>query len=372
MAGDTKPTRGTTTTTTTTGRTTRFASSRSTTRSYNIEPAPIVLEIQSTIVRVGYAEQFQPQHVIKIDKPLFEGGDDSTSVITRSESEWYVALSPIMEQIYDRLMCKPSTRRVVLLTKPYPPTAFQNSVKQHLWNRNVPSVVELDTLQTVPIAQGWKRGLVVHLSREETVCVCHCDGYIIPYTYQIIPTGYNFLLEGTDDGNITLPTSDENVSRVETKINDRLLNLHSPDSLVVAILMCLQECPRDLRAHVVSNIVFCGDGVTLLPDLPRRVTKKVEQILESSTAAVKEEAESAAGSSSSSVVFGMIPIDMASLRPLAARLRLVSCAPHRPDWISWVGGSLYAAAWHKYDEDETPIPWIFPPKKLDETTAKIQ
>ena len=169
---------------------------------------------------------------------------------------------------------------------------------------------------------------------------------------------------------------------VATKINDTLLNMHSSDaSLVVAILMCLQECPRDLRSHVVSNIVFVGDGITLLPDLPRMVIKKVEQILLSGEEEVSTgggPSSSSSSSSSSTVVFGMIPIDMASLKPLATRLTLISCAPYRPDWISWVGGSLYAAAWNKYDEDETPIPWILPPpkeKKTDDTTTtttKIQ
>jgi hypothetical protein len=100
--------------------------------------------------------------------------------------------------------------------------------------------------------------------------------------------------------------------------------------------------------------------------------KKLEQILEAGpNNEVEEPADPSSSSSSptsSQTEYGMLTLDMARLRPLATRLTLVSCAPHRPDWISWVGGSLYAAAWNKYDEDETPIPWIFP--KAEDT--KIQ
>ena len=211
MAGDTTTTKAATTTTSV--RTTRFASSRSATRSYNIEPAPIILEIQSSIIRVGYAEQCSPQHIIKMDTPLFEGTENNDNggannlIITKSESEWYMLLSPIIERIYDRLMCKPSTRRVVLLYKPYAPTTFQVSLRQHLWNRGAPAIVELNTLQTIPITQGWKRGLIVHVEREEIICVCHCDGYIIPYTYQFVQTGYKYLLleeEETQGNNIII------------------------------------------------------------------------------------------------------------------------------------------------------------------------
>jgi hypothetical protein len=327
---------------------------------------------------VGYAEQSHPQHLIRMKDPIFDTND--TRYInnkTKTESEWYVILAPLVEQVYDRLMCKPSTRRVVCLLKPYAPTAFQNALQQHLWNRGVPGLVHLDTLQVVPMAQGWKRGLVVHVSREEAICVCHADGYVIPYTYQMVPVGYKALLEVPSSvEEETKESATSTTCRLpmpassESKMDETLLNPHDPNSLVVAILMCLQECPRDLRAHVVSNIVFCGDGVALFPDLPRRVVKKVEQLLQDEKSTEEEEPQQQQSTTAVSTggvgggpVFAMVPLDTASLRPLGPRLILSSTAPYRADWISWVGASLWAAAWNKYDEDETPIPWIFPKKE---------
>ncbi|KAG7354840.1 actin [Nitzschia inconspicua] len=358
-------------------RTTRFVSSRSGSRSFAIEPAPIILEFGSTIVRVGYAEQFQPQHLIALEDSIFDHDDNNKpktkTNVTKTESQWYLVLAPTMEQIYDRLMCKPSTRRVVCVYKPYAPVAFQKALTQHLWNLGVPAQVHVDSLQVVPIAQGWKRGLIVHVSREEAMCACYANGYIIPSTIQIVPTGYKALLHGkvnetTGKTTYTVPSSP---SELDSVMEEKLLNEHDPGSLVVALLMCFQECPLDLRAQIVSNVVFCGDGVVLLPDLPRRVVKKVEQLLERTQEEGSLEPSapsSATPSATGNPVYAMIPVNWSSLRPLAARLTLKSCAPHRADWISWVGASLWAATWNKYDEDETPIPWIFLPSNKAETT----
>jgi Actin len=363
-------------------RTTRFVSSRSGTRSFNIEPAPIILEFGSTVIRVGYAEQSRPQHLIAMEYAIFDDDDEDdfdnnyhnpiTNSKTKSESEWYLLLAPLIEQVYDRLMCKPSTRRVVCIYRPYAPMAFQKALTQHLWNQGVPAQVHVDGLQVVSMAQGWKRGLIVHVSREEAICVCCADGYVIPYTYQIVPTGYKALLKGTLDEATgkTVYRLPSTRSELDTVLEERVLNPHDPGSLVVALLMCLQECPRDLRAQVVSNVVFCGDGAALLPDLPRRVVKKVEQLLEHPQEEEEDvSAPSAEASTTASIdpVYAMIPINLENLRPLAARLALRSCAPHRSDWISWVGASLWAATWNKYDEDETPIPWIFSPINKSES-----
>jgi hypothetical protein len=217
----------------------------------------------------------------------------------------------------------------------------------------------------VPIAQGWKRGLVVHVTREEAICACYADGFVLPYTYQMVPAGYKYLLDQEKDEHTgrmhyILPSSKEDM---DAKLN-KLLDVRDAGSLVVAILMCLQACPRDLAAQVASHIVFCGDAIALLPDLPRRVTKKVEDMLEGENGSSDDDKavdSPGAFSSSNGPVFGMVPIDMKRLQPLAARLTLRSCTPYRADFVSWIGASLFAATWNKYDDDETPIPWIFPP-----------
>ena len=137
----------------------------------------------------------------------------------------------------------------------------------------------------------------------------------------------------------------------------------SLSSLVVAVLACLQKCPLDLRMSVVSNVIFCGDGVLLLPDLPRRVMKRVRDILKSENHDDDETRNDKDAHSSISTVpyttYGSAPLNVANLKALASNVALTSCAPYRADWICWVGASLWASVWNKYNDEETPIPWIF-------------
>jgi hypothetical protein len=338
--------------------------------SSKFEPVPIILEISSTVIRVGFAgEKSRPQHVLRIEGAIFDSHDydvdSSTSKKmnkTKTESEWYLILSPLIEQVYDRVMCKPSTRRVVCLysNQRYAPLPFRRALRQHLWNRGVPATVELDPLEVLPIAQGWTRGLAVNVTREEAYCVCLADGYTLPYTYQMVPSGgyKNWLHPQTKNG-VTEYVLPEQPKDPKDDKND---NDPSISSLVVAILVCLQKCPLDLRLNVVSNVVFCGDGVLLLPDLPRRVMKRVRDILRSENKDADETRNGKDANASLSTIpdtsFGSVPLDVTGLRALASSVALISCAPYRADSICWVGASLWAAVWNKYNDEETPIPWV--------------
>lgn len=378
-----------------TRRTTRYVTSSlrsSTTRSFHVERPPIILQIGSTIWRVGYADQVQPQHIIKIDTPIWDDQDDpnipsttptststsTTTTMTKTESEWYLVLSPVIEQVYDRLMCKPSTRRVVCLyPHPYISLSFQRALEQHLWNLNVPSMVQYDTLQLGPmIPLGLKRALIVQISNHDMICVCHADGYVLPYTYQMIPIGYTDLMIKTSVGSRTGDSGSDTKSSTsssyyyycafpspdvaEAKMNDLLLDEKDPhSSLVLAILSCLQQCPVDLRSSIVSNILFCGDGVVLFPDLPRLVVHRIQQLLtegpsESSLLSQQNRDDDV---TRNEVTTTRIPIQFNKLKPLASKVTLTSCGPYRPDWIAWIGASLWASTWNKYDDDETPIQW---------------
>jgi Actin len=358
--------------------------------SMQIDRRPLIVEFGTTIIRAGHADQFQPQHLIPLSKPLF---DNSSANINnnKTESQWYVTLSPIIELIYDRLMVKPSSRYVVCVTQSYVvPTSFINALQQHLWNRHVPGMVLLNTLQVGPPSVfGIKRSLMVQIHRYETVCGCHSDGYVLPFTYQSIPIGYEDMLRACSDrsassnattaatATATSAPSTEPQLKIPSSYNDDttgdggssssldklLVDINNPNSIIMAILLSLQECPRDVRSHVVSNIIFSGEGVTLLPDVPRRVTKQLQHVLESGGDQPQQPTATTTTTStiSSLPLLGIIPVDFKSLRPLASRVALLSCAPYRPDIVAWVGASLYATTWMKYDDDESPIPWVYPP-----------
>lgn len=156
----------------------------------NVGRPPIVLEWGSSIIRVGYAEQFQPQHIIPLPKGPFQELEEyktkktPASWVGEDESRWYRLVSPIIRQVFDRLMVDPTTRRVVVVASPYPLRNWEIAVKEALWNLGVPAVTFLNYLEVVPMAQGWSRGLVVHIGNEQSHFLAHVDGHSLPFTYQ--------------------------------------------------------------------------------------------------------------------------------------------------------------------------------------------
>ena len=334
----------------TAARTARYASSRSASRSFNIERPPIIIEIGSSVVRVGFAENFKPQHIFPFVSKTIERSQRG------SETQWYSILSPIIDETYDRLMVNPSTRRVVCVHSHYPERALVAALQQILWNRGVPALCFVSGLEMLPVALGWKRGMIVQVGSDEAVCVAHVDGHILPYTYQSVPCGYKSVLD-----------DDAKIQRDWNSTMDQLfLDERNPSSLVFGVLKCLEASPRDTLVYVVSNIVFCGEAILLFPDLPRRVGKKIRALLEGTTEQLEATADRSEASEQKEekvdeTQLTSVPIRIDTLRPLADRLAVTSSAPYRPDLISWTGTSLWAAVWYKYDGEETRFSWTFAP-----------
>jgi len=137
------------------------------------------------------------------------------------------------------------------------------------------------------------------------------------------------------------------------------LDESNPNSLVAALFKCLKESPVDARKDVIGNLLVCGDTAVLVPDLGRRLALKVKRLLQS------KEGEEAGPASPSSVAdelaMTMVPVATQQLKPLADHIGVISCAPYRADLISWVGGSVYSAIWHRHDDDDTHMNWVFSP-----------
>ena len=139
------------------------------------------------------------------------------------------------------------------------------------------------------------------------------------------------------------------------------LDENNPSSLVNALLKCLEEVPMDARKDVIGNLLVCGDTASLVPDLPRRLALKVKAVMgadtssDESTTPVEEATD-----------LTIVPISQKSLKPLAEHVGLLSCAPHRPDLISWVGGSIYSTIWHRHDDQDSHVQWDFSPASAAE------
>lgn len=164
----------------------RFSTSR-THSNINLHRPPILLEWGSGFLRMGYAEQCRPTHLMPLDKTHNSQQARSKPFCQRSTSQWYAILVPVMHQVYyDYLMeTDPSTRRVVCCCSGLlRGDAWEEALLQIFWNLGVPAVTFVSGTQVVPLALGWKRGIVVAVGRDETHCMAHVDGHALQDTYQ--------------------------------------------------------------------------------------------------------------------------------------------------------------------------------------------
>ena len=110
----------------------------------------------------------------------------------------------------------------------------------------------------------------------------------------------------------------------------------------------------------------------VIPDLSRKVAQRLEQVLEGTQTQFTvttlnpdpdpaTEGTATTTTTTSNQMTCSIPVSVKSLTSLASRLRLLSCAPHRPDFLAWIGSSLWAATWNRYEEDESRIKWKLAP-----------
>lgn len=142
------------------------------------ERPPVIIEWTSFLVRIGYAEQHKPQHILRWTNEINE------IETAKTEKEWYHIIGPLLERIWKMLMTLPSTRRVVLLHPPYMERTWEAAMLKGLWNLSVPAVAFINSLVTVPIAMGWSRGMVIQVGMNETWCMAHVDGHALESTLQ--------------------------------------------------------------------------------------------------------------------------------------------------------------------------------------------
>lgn len=303
--------------------------------SFTLQRPPVILEWGSWVLRVGYCENHLPKHLIPYrlpeDKKIESGAD------------WYAIVNALLHQCWDRLMSVPSSRRVIVLHPPFMPRAWEAAITQGLWNLGVPAFVFVCNLETPPLALEWQRGMVVHIGKTESHCMCHADGHGLRNTLQIVDCGYQQAVSDPDE-----------VAVEWTKQMDEVwLNEGNPNSLLLAVAKCLQECPKEVRRDIASNIVFCGETVLVVPDLPRRVCERLQVVLKG-TAPELEAPPSH---------LTPFPTNWKELAPLSDIVTAMSTGPYRADMVSWIGASLWASVWHRHDEDESHITWMYAPEK---------
>lgn len=162
------------------------------------------------------------------------------------------------------------------------------------------------------------------------------------FLYVAVPCGYETVV--SSPGTVQVEWTDE--------MNTHWLDEANPNSLMMALLKCLTACPTDLKRDVVSNLVFVGDTMVLVPDLARRVRDRLIAVLNKSAVSFEEEPVSE---------LTVVPPECSALAPLASYVAVTSTAPLRPDLVSWVGGSVWATVWHRHGDDDANANWSFAP-----------
>jgi actin-related protein len=127
------------------------------------------------------------------------------------------------------------------------------------------------------------------------------------------------------------------------------LDENNAESIIIAVVKCLEASSMEVRRDVISNLVFCGDAMVLVPDLSRRVVERLRNILD-------QKAEPLEGPTSD---LTLVQPSFKNLAPLASAIRTVSTSPHRPDTVSWIGASLWSTTRHRHDDEDAHVDWTF-------------
>uniref|UniRef100_A0A7S1UYL5 Uncharacterized protein n=1 Tax=Grammatophora oceanica TaxID=210454 RepID=A0A7S1UYL5_9STRA len=319
------------------------------TASAAVRHPPVVLEWTDACIRFGLAEESHPKHCLAWKSP--------PSGKLLNESEWYAILMPLLHEVYDRLMISIPTRRVILVSSHCMIRTWEAALLQGLWNMGVPAVSKMSNLAVPSIALGLSKCLVVSLGKYFVECVAVIDEHVLDDTYQAVPCSALW-------SETIQPKWTDDMER-------KLLSPKDPNSLVAAILKCVEKCPLLGREDAVNNLVFIGD--VWRPDLPYRTVSSLRTLLKDGIPA--EEGGDSLGEEEGMEEGGdpaeplaetiMLPARFDELKSLAASIAAKSVEPFGPMHVSWTGASLWATVWHRTDDEDglSRMKWIFPPSE---------
>jgi len=277
----------------------------------------------------------------------------SGELLLQTAEDWYFILNPLVQKCFDRLLQSSNAlRRVVVLHPPLMPRTWEVALKQSLFNLGVPAVTMISLLDTPPLALEWKRGMVVHVGKTEAYCVAHADGMTLHNTMQITKAGYSQAV-----GDVEQVASSWTSQMDHTWLN----HTTNPNSLLLAVAKCLEACPSDVRKHVAENIVFVGETVLIVPQLPVKLCKRLQTIFQEGVQTPELEQPDTLPSSSSDADLTLFPMEWSKLKALVPNV--VSTGPYRADQVAWIGASLWATVWNRHDDANEHIHWTYEPKE---------
>ncbi len=379
----------------------------------------LLFEFGAAYLRVGIAGECKPRHVFVLPRTHQSTSALSSSSSSSSSSYWsslpplpgrilnrhhhndndmhmdmdmdmdrdsvpgygYKDLGPWLSHLYNTLLIKPRSRRVIILfTLPsqsqqtsrdknmtmtyHPPELRQTLQSCLLHDLNVPGIIFTHTHTCIPYAIGCKTGMIVDVGCIEGRVVCYFNGEICEETLQIVPVGYESLVQKIsqwlleEDVDIKIGTKDEIMCRIangrDAHVKQIIHEIYyggSQESLIYAFLNSLLQCPIDIRKEVVSNVVFVGGGVAGIPNFEQRFMKFMQEDLFTKCQEEETEVEVEADARKVSRKRAPYTINNNLLKRFTSLVPVINGAPMRvlyplainPSCAAWVGGSIMSA-----------------------------
>jgi actin-related protein len=188
--------------------------------------------------------------------------------------------------------------------------------------------------------------VIVDLGCVEGRLVCFFNGAICEDTLQIVPIGFQSLLDKINKSKEAMNSNsntDNDEGMVSVKdidaVNEMYFDLENPNSLIYAFFSSLIKCPIDLRKKVVQRIIFVGGGVEGISQFEQRFVQCVKGLFELDSDA------DASGDGDGRTLYRVKDDGHRRFSSLAnvvmkAPLGVLYPLQFRPSCVSWVGGSI--------------------------------
>ena len=328
-----------------------------------VRRSPVLLECSHGIVSGGYAGQAKARRTLVI--PWYNTpGEDSTATPEMFYRRWAPLVHAVLELLAGGGHQDLKERRIVVL---YEGGLFV----VRAWKEAMERIILHDIgaiacclqpiLSMIPMAfppEHFHGMLVIHLTLTEAHCVAYTEGHCLQYTYQACSS-----IENKEES----PTEAD--SETVLSLYHRQLTWLRNGSLIRSILLCLAACPRETRRSIVHNIVVVGavvDSKFYAVHVAQALRDALQPTVATSTISpIHEETKDTSlevehDSSDRTTVWIQCPLKKSELHPLAEYVSVLSLDRLRPDWIPWLGASVWASHWHNVDPDSPHFQWITP------------
>lgn len=253
----------------------------------------LVFEFGSAFLRVGISGESKPRHVFSLPSDLSERRDMSQQsfwrlfpplpqrLLSRNNEVGYQDMGAWFFHLYNVLLLKPRSRRVIIILPRYHPPELKSNLRSILLETlHVPSILFTDPFSCIPYAVASNSGIIIDVGSVEGRIVCYYDGVICEDTLQIVPAGFQSLVAKVmaETEEISEDEIYEKIKKKDAAIGHIVQYLYfseTQDSLLFAFLSSLLQCHVDMRKQVVRNVVFVGGAVEGIPEFEQMFLKSI-------------------------------------------------------------------------------------------------